>query len=764
MSALRFIAGAAFAENSHNLLPINQIQALDSGHKAWRSTGEKSAFLIQFRYALRSGWYMVSQKQLIDSSTVSQLYFDFGKGFSKKHSISQKLIPNKTYKRLVYLSSKPKAVRYNPTNRTSNFTIEKLHFAPVTTQFAISRLLKRVLKSHSIPAIEDENQLRELIVGKAKREQRKFIDVLFDCYEQTHLFREASDPVSYADWLRKHEGTKEYQREHINRGIYHFADKPKISIIMPVYNAPDEYLRKALDSVLQQSYSNWELCVSDDASNEAHVRTTLEEFVARDTRIKVCYAKSNGNISVASNAALSLATGKFIALLDHDDELAPNALYFMVEAVNKNAKAKFFYSDEDKLDVKGRRRSPFFKPDWNQDLFYSYNYICHFTMLSRALVEELDGFREGVEGSQDYDLFLRAAKLVGFKEIIHIPRVLYHWRMLSGSTASNAKEKKYTQNAGVIALRDHFNSLGKDVVISPSEIPNVYRVIHPIPDEKPLVSLIIPTRDMLEVLRPCVESILNKTDYDNYEIIIIDNQSYDTETHAWFTSIESNPKVRIIQYDEEFNYSAINNFAVEYANGSIIGLINNDIEVISDGWLTEMLSHAVRSDIGCVGAKLFYPDNTVQHAGVVLGLGKNAETTGIAGHIFKGIGAKETGYFTRAALPQNYSAVTAACLLVKKKLFQQVGGFDEENLKVAFNDVDFCLKVRDAGYRNIWTPYAQLYHYESKSRGYENTPEKKLRFQSEVACMKLKWSEKLQNDPAYNCNLTLKREDSGLRD
>ncbi len=765
MSALRYIAGVAFAENSHNLTPLNQITSDASANWQWRATGADPSFEVRFRYALQRGWYMVEQEQSADvASVISKIYFDMGQGFCEKDCLSQQLRTGKTRKRLVFLEKKPLAVRYDPTTCATDFSIDTLRFGPVTTQFAISRMLKRVMACRSIPAIKNTIDLRRHINKKALREQLTFAEVLYQYYKQTYIFRDSTDPVSYRQWQEKYENTEEYQALSITQGMARFKHRPTVSIVMPVYNVAEEFLCKAIESVLQQSYAKWELCITDDASTEQHVQKVLQHYAQLDSRIRVHYAKRNGNISVASNQALALTTGEYVALLDHDDQLAEHALYFMIEAVNKNPQAQMFYSDEDKLDKRGQRSSPYFKPDWNQDLFYAYNYICHFTMIKSSVVEALGGFRVGVEGSQDYDLFLRVIKYLEFRNIAHIPRILYHWRMLSGSTASNASEKSYTVGAGVVALKDHFASLGKNkVIVEPGENPNSYRVRYPIPDKEPLVSLIIPTRDMLEALKPCVESIIEKTDYDNYELLIIDNQSSNKETLDWLASMQTNPRVSVLKYNHEFNYSAINNFAVNNARGSIVGLINNDIEIIEGQWLREMLCHAIRPEIGCVGAKLLYPDNTVQHAGVVLGIGGTPGISGVAGHVFKGFGAYELGYFSRAALPQNYSAVTAACLLVRKTVFQDVGGLDEKNLKVAFNDVDFCLKVREAGFRNLWTPYAMLYHYESKSRGYEDTAVKQKRFQSEVACMKLRWSEALLNDPAYNPNLTLSDEESGLK-
>jgi GT2 family glycosyltransferase len=384
-------------------------------------------------------------------------------------------------------------------------------------------------------------------------------------------------------------------------------------------------------------------------------------------------------------------------------------------------------------------------------MFFAQNYISHLGVYQRELVSRIGGFRLGVEGSQDQDLILRCLPYLKPEEIVHIPRVLYHWRTVEGSTAKGTEEKEYTTAAGLEALRDYFSGRKIDgVTVTNGLVPNTYRVKYPLPKSSP--------RDSVELLESCVRSILDKTTYENYEIIIIDNGSVQPETLDFFETItEEDSRIKVLPYNLPFNYSAINNYGVEQAKGEVIGLVNNDIEVISPEWLEEMLRHALRPEIGCVGAKLYYEDDTIQHAGVIVGLG------GVAGHSHKHFPRMSYGYFCRLKIVQNLSAVTAACLLVRKSIFEQVGGLDEDNLQIAFNDVDFCLKVRNAGYRNLWTPYAELYHYESKSRGYDDTPEKAKRFASEIKHMKSKWGQLLKVDPYYSTNLTLAREDFSIK-
>jgi glycosyltransferase involved in cell wall biosynthesis len=537
-----------------------------------------------------------------------------------------------------------------------------------------------------------------------------------------------------------------------------FKHEPIISIVMPVYNTAEIFLRRAIDSVLAQSYDHWELCIADDASRKLHVRKALEEYARQDTRIKIKFREQNGHISAASNSALELATGEYVALMDHDDELARHALFFMVEAINRNPSAQILYSDEDKIDELGNRSDPHFKPDWNPDLFFSQNYVSHLSIYRCELLQRIEGFRIGVEGSQDQDLLLRCLPCVNPADIMHIPKVLYHWRALEGSTARTSEEKTYTTEAGIKALTDFFSSQDQNhIQVEAGLLPNTYRVRYPIPQPEPLVSLLVPTRDMLEVLEPCIRSILERTTYQNYEIVIVDNESVQSATFDYFKYIQAeDARVRVLTYRYPFNYSAINNYGVQQARGELIGLVNNDIEIINREWLTEMISHALRPEIGCVGAKLYYQDETIQHAGVIIGLG------GVAGHSHKYFPRSASGYFCRLKIVQNLSAVTAACLIVRKSIYEQVGGLEEAALRIAFNDVDFCLKVREAGYRNLWTPYAELYHYESKTRGAEDTPEKQARFNSEIEFIKTKWGKVLARDPFYSQNLTLAREDFSI--
>jgi methionine biosynthesis protein MetW len=525
---------------------------------------------------------------------------------------------------------------------------------------------------------------------------------------------------------------------------------PQISVILPVYDTPLELLRKTIDSVLAQTYGNWQLCIADDASPEVSLRLLLDRYCAQDSRIRVFYREQNGHISANTNSALALAEGEYVCFLDHDDELAPNALYEIVAALQANPEVRVLYTDEDIIDEEQHHIRPHFKPDWNPDYLMSVNYFCHLLVAERSLVEEVGGLREGFEGAQDYDLILRLTRAVSSEAIFHLPRVLYHWRAIEGSTADSMDSKDYALEAGRRALQEHLCATGTDALVELSELGTAYRVRYPVPEVPPRVAIIIPSRNGADLLGHCVNSIFLRTNYPNYEITIVDNQSDDPAALDLLQRLDARENVQVIPYDHPFNFSAIMNHAVLSVDADIVLLMNNDTEIINEDWLGEMVSHAVRDGIGAVGAKLLFPSGYLQHAGVVLGLGPDA----VAGHAFKGLHKHDIGHMGRSRLIQNYSAVTGACLAVRRELYLEMGGLDEDNLAIAFNDVDFCLKLLAAGYRNVWTPYAQLYHFESVSRGYDVSAEKRARFEREGDFMREKWGTLLDDDPCYNPNLT----------
>ena len=562
------------------------------------------------------------------------------------------------------------------------------------------------------------------------------------------------DRNDYTEWVRRYdtmtEGTRSVMRQRIGR----MSQTSLISVLMPTYNTEPQWLIEAIESVRRQIYPHWELCIVDDASTDRVIRALLEGYAMEEPRIKVVFREKNGHISAASNDALKLVTGEWVALLDHDDLLAEHALFWVADAINQHPQARLIYSDEDKINEKGKRFQPYFKCDWNVDLFYSHNLITHLGVYRTDLVREIGGFREGFEGAQDYDLALRSVEKIALHEIHHIPRVLYHWRVHNESTAQALTAKPYALLAGERALNEHLQRQG--VKATAKLVGHGYRVSYALPEDPPMVSLIIPTRNGVHLLTQCVDSILQKTLYPNYEILIVDNGSDEREAVRYLKSLKYEPRVRILREDGPFNFSALNNAAVKKAQGSLVGLINNDITVISPDWLSEMVSLALQPKIGAVGASLWYPNNTLQHGGVILGIG------GVAGHSHKGYPKGSHGYFSRMSLLSSFSALTAACLIIEKAIYEQVGGFNETDLHVAFNDTDFCLRVREAGYRNVWTPYAELYHHESATRGFEDIPEKQVRFAKEIQYMNHRWKDSLFHDPAYSPNLTLDYEDFSL--
>lgn len=551
----------------------------------------------------------------------------------------------------------------------------------------------------------------------------------------------------YHRWIETYDTLSDADRAAIAAHAATLPQTPLISILVPVYNTPEAYLREMLDSVLKQLYPNWELCLADDASTEPHVRAVLAEYAARDARVKVIHRPENGHISAASNSALELATGSYIALLDHDDLLPEHALYLVAVAINDHPDADVFYSDEDKIDDQGRRTEPYFKPDFGHELLLGQNYVSHLGVYRAEAIREVGGFRLGFEGSQDYDLVLRIVARTK-APVVHLPWVLYHWRLFPGAATFSSTQIEKASDSARKALREHLAGRGVAATVEPW-VHAYHRAIRDDLPVWPKVSAIVPTRDHVDVLRTCVEGLLQRTDYPDIELIIANNDSREPETLAYFDTLRADPRVRIFDYPGAFNFSAINNAAIAVSTGEIVLLLNNDIEMIDAGWLKQMVKHAVRPEVGAVGAKLLYPDNTMQHGSVVLGM------NGVAGHLHVGVPHDSPGYFGWLRIAHNVSCVTAACLAMRRTVFDEIGGLDEVNLKVAFNDVDLCMKVTGKGYEIIWTPEATLYHWESKSRGNDMSAEHFGRFQGEVAYMRERWGPRLDRDPFFNPNLSL---------
>lgn len=589
--------------------------------------------------------------------------------------------------------------------------------------------------------IEQPRRIAELMRAARAELQRSGFRSLFHKMRQLRVTDEAS--VRYRQWIARNTPTAESLAQ-MSREAASLPYQPRVSVITPVYNTDPVLLRACIESVRQQAYPHWELCLADDASDAAATTAVLREYAGRDPRITITRLATNSHISTASNAALALATGDFVAFLDHDDELAPEALFEVARCLNAHQDADMIYSDEDKLDLAGQRCDPHFKPDWSPEYFRSVMYTCHLMVVRRSLVGAIGGFRVGYEGAQDYDLALRVTARTS--RIHHIPKVLYRWRKIPGSAAAELEAKPWALKAARRALHDHLRERAMDAEVLPGAAPGLFRVRFRILDQ-PLVTIVVPTDDRsrdvngraVRLLPNCLQSVVQKTAYANYELLVVDNGRLQPATESFLMTI---PHRRVSYvYEGAFNFAHKLNFAVRHARGSHLVVFNDDLEVISSEWLTAMLEHSQQPEVGAVGAKLLFPDGRLQHIGIVLGV------CGVAAHAYHMQPGSSSGYAGSALVTRNYSAVTGACLMTRRAIFDEVGGFNER-LAIDFNDVDYCLRVRCAGYRIVYTPYAQLYHLESGSHG------ARLQAPAEVDEMRRTWGDILERDPYYNPNLT----------
>lgn len=740
-----------------SLRPAQQIIEIPENREGarhyWRAYGSDPIFNGTWDGGpIEGGWYVVSVDWAVHKGRVHSpaLYPDYGRGYFReadREHLPVSLAANESLREdlLVRFAAPVTALRFDPSVAPMEFSAPPMRLRKVGRKEALKRLVRGSL-AHAGSPVEKAGLFGRIFLSLITRGLRGMADRLYASYST----RVAS--VSFSDyevWQEFYDSMDEDRLAAARQGVARLDVRPLVSIIVPTYNTPEPWLRRCIESVQAQIYPDWELCIADDASTLPHVRTIIEEYAAADARIKFVARQQNGHISKASNSALELATGAYVALLDHDDELHPFALLECVQAFDRNPGWKMLFTDEDKIDTVGKRSDPYFKSDWNPDLFLSQNCICHLTIYETALVRQVDGFRVGYEGAQDWDLTLRITELLRPNQIGHVPKVLYHWRMIEGSTAMAPGEKSYAHLAAMRSIEEHLLRAGQGAQVKEmSGYSGYFRIEYPLPTPAPLVSLLIPTRDRVDLLKQCIDSVIERTDYPNFEIVVIDNDSREKKSKEYFEKVQHDPRIRVVPYPYPFNYSAINNFGARAARGEVFALLNNDIEVLSRNWLDEMVGHALRPDIGVVGAMLYYPDDRIQHAGVILGIG------GVAGHAYVGMARGWPGDKHRGGLAQSLSAVTAACAVVRKSVFVEVGGLDE-GLEVAFNDIDFCLRVREKGYRNLWTPFAELYHHESASRGYETTPEKIERFKREESFMKLRWGKALSEDPYYNPNLAL---------
>ncbi|WP_342149412.1 glycosyltransferase family 2 protein [Methylorubrum sp. SB2] len=551
--------------------------------------------------------------------------------------------------------------------------------------------------------------------------------------------------TGYAAWIARFDRRGPEERARIRAEIAGWEAPPLVSVLMPVHDPDPKVFDAAIRSVRDQLYPAWELCLCDDASTDPAIPRLIARHAAADARIRTVRRPENGHIARATNDALALASGITCVFLDHDDRLADTALYEVAKALRDDSGLVLVYSDEDKIDARGRRFEPHFKSDFDRELLTGQNYVNHLCAVRTDALRALGGLRPGFEGSQDHDLLLRLTETLPREAVRHIPKVLYHWRAAAGSGTFSDRALARAEDARLRALAEVAERRGARAERGPQ---GFNRLVRPLPEPPPLVSVVIPTRDRAELLAVALDGLFRGTDYPNLEVIVVDNDSREEATRALFARHADEPRLRVLPVPGPFNFSDLSNRGAAAARGGVLLFLNNDIEVLEPGWLAELVSIACEPDIGAVGAKLLYPDGTLQHGGIVLGVG------GIAGHSHLGIAGDAPGYFARMQLTQEVAAVTGACLAVRADIFSEVGGFDAEALAVAFNDVDLCLRLRRAGYRNVWTPYARLIHHESKSRGPEDTPEKRARFEAESRVMRERWGAELRSDPYYNPNLS----------
>jgi GT2 family glycosyltransferase len=553
---------------------------------------------------------------------------------------------------------------------------------------------------------------------------------------------------TYAQWVERYDIFDDDQRLACRTRLKTLANQPLVSVIMPLDHVSLDHLDRAIQSVQQQIYPHWELCLVSYGTTQPQVCERLSHYEATETRVNVQHQPTLATCSAASHAGLAVAAGEWIAFLKPNDVLAEQAFYCVIEAMNRYPQASLLYSDEDGLNERGDRVDPYFKCGFNYELFLAQDMISNLAVYRHSLIQQVGGFRDGYDGAAHYDLALRALDHLKPDQIIHIPRVLYHRHHQPQDGSPPHKTAQLRIAAQRRALRDHLHRRSIEATVSPApESPEHHRVRYALPAVLPLVSIVIPTRDRADLLKVCLDALFHRSIYSNLEVIIIDNGSTEPATAQMFSQLPTD-RVRILRDESPFNFSALINQGVSLAQGEFVCLMNNDIEIITPDWLEEMISFAQRPDIGCVGARLWYPGGTLQHGGVITGI------RGVAGHAHLNLCRGDRGYFCRAVLHQSFSAVTAACLVVRRSIFQQVNGFDKA-LAVAFNDVDFCLRVGQAGFRNVWTPYAEMIHHESASRGYETNPHQQARIQEEISLIQQRWGGILFNDPAYNPNLSL---------
>ncbi len=719
----------------------------------WMSTGENPAFDIEVTDGagrVPTGWVYVESRIIRRGAhLVARIEVDTGSGFEEAVCLDLPAARSGNIKHIVEIPSTARRLRLVPLRGEGSVRLDFFRMTKISRAERYIRMLEWVIGD--ISKFKNTDQAR-----KYDLTWRRLLGGLRSAYEDCANLRFHSTPIEYASYIEKFDTLRETDVESIRQHTKMFGSQPLFSVLVEICNPTVEHLHDAIQSVLDQIYENWQLCIVVSGGVDERLHLHLDSLTRRDRRVKVVFRTGKGPASAASNDALALADGEFVVKLGQHDRLARTALYFAALKINESDRFSVIYSDGDTIDRAGERRDPHFKSGWNPDLFLSVDMLSDMAIYRASLLRDVGGSREAFDAAQDYDIALRCIKKLHASQIAHIARVLYHRRSSSVGTAAHPYSMDDIQASQEMALADFFVEQ-PGVVISRGNLLGSCRVRYPVPSPMPKVSVIIPTRDGGPLLKKCVDSVLQGTDYDNLEVVIVDNQSAKEETVNYLKSLTVRSHIKVLKYDFPFNYSAINNFAVKHASGDVVCFLNDDVEAIEPDWLKEMVSHSLRPDIGIVGAKLLYGDNFIQHAGVVMGIG------GFASHVHRLYPAAHPGYAGRAVLTQNFSAVTGACMVMRRALFDDIGGFDEENLPVAFNDVDLCFRVREAGYRVLWTPYAVLHHYESYSRGDDQmSAEKRARFNREKNFMLARWKTHSVNDPYYNPNLTLDREDFTL--
>jgi O-antigen biosynthesis protein len=742
------------------LKPNNDVSVINESMGEYNATGNTPGFEMTFAPASpQGGWYYLEAALVRNNgSREASIRADIlGEGI-ESFTVPIPTNLRGTVREVFYLPPNIVALHWSPTAAAGFFSQSQLLIHKITPLESTLRQMSRVI----FDLWRFRSRTPATRVGLTWWGAIRNLQDAYQCTATLRIKRLMSN--DYSAFIALNDTLKKADIRAMQKQVPQLPLRPVISLIMPVQAPIEEFFRAALDSVSGQIYPHWELLLAGDFSAVSQCSAIANEYRSKNAQVKIISVKLSANLAATFNSALELAQGEFVARINQHDQIPPQALFLLAREINKHPDADLIYTDDDNIDDTNKRLDPRFKPDWNPDMFFSYNYLANLTLYRHTRMLKLGGYRPGFEGAEDYDLSLRYLRDTPATKIRHIPRVLYHSRTTSQPLALTpsplrgegwGEGKGAAHQSGKRALSAYFE--GSGITVEDGPAPNLYHIKHPLPTQPPLVSIIIPTRDKVEILRACIESILQKTDYENWEMLVVDNQSVEPQTHTYFEQIQRDTRIKVIRYEKPFNYSAMNNYAVQFSQGEILALLNNDVEVITGEWLSEMVSHAMRPEIGAVGAKLLYSNGLVQHAGVILGIG------GVAGHAHKYLKGCDHGYCHRAIISQNLSAVTGACLVVRKSIYEEVGGLNEVSLAVAFNDIDFCLKLLAAGYQNIYTPYAKLYHHESISRGHNDTPEKHAVYAQELDYMKNSWGDRLKLDPAYNPNLTLEFENFFLR-